>query len=191
MQMIVHGFPSRLVRNTHSTATLYTFYLRLLSNSNGLGNILTGRVTFATKTVACSETVGRSASKSSSSTYSKWETRESYHKTLLLERIVHTMITRHPFNTWPLHVKLFTEEAVNLWKAASSAKSAPPGFTCSVELEGVDGKSGHSGTGRKGPIAVDDGRSSRFIHASLQNLPTTFVHKLNLQMPISPNILHS
>ncbi len=81
------------------------------------------------------------------------------------------MITRHPFNTWPLHVKLFTEEAVNLWKAASSAKGAPPmppGFTCSIELEGVDGKSGHPGSGRKGLIAVDDGRSSSFIHTSLQ-----------------------
>lgn len=33
----------------------------------------------------------------------------------------------------------------------------PPGFTCSVELEGVDGKSGHHGSGRRGPIAVDDG----------------------------------
>ncbi len=90
MQMIVHGFPSRLVRNTHSSATpclsiLTLLERRLLSNSNGLGNILTGRDTFATRMVACSETVGRSVSKSSSSEYFKWETMESYHKRFCLK----------------------------------------------------------------------------------------------------------
>ena len=34
----------------------------------------------------------------------------------------------------------------------------PPGFTCTLELEGVDGKSGHVGSGRQGPISVDDGK---------------------------------
>jgi len=70
------------------------------------------------------------------------------------------MITRHPYNTWPLHIKLFTEQAVHLWEKASAANGAPdmpPGFTCSIELEGVDGKSGHPGSKRKGPIATDDG----------------------------------
>jgi structure-specific endonuclease subunit SLX1 len=69
------------------------------------------------------------------------------------------MIARHPFNTWPLHVKLFTEEAVKSWEAASAAKGAPampPGFTCSIELEGVDGMSGHPGSGRTEPIDVHD-----------------------------------
>jgi len=77
-------------------------------------------------------------------------------------RIAHTMITRHPFNTWPLHVKLFTEEAVKFWEVASIAKDAsamPPGFTCSIELEGVDGKSGHVGSGRNGPIDIEDGHT--------------------------------
>jgi len=72
--------------------------------------------------------------------------------------IVRTMISKHPFNTWPLHVKLFTEEAVQCWKAfANVDPPLPPGFTCSVELEGVDGKSGHPGSGRQGPIDIDDG----------------------------------
>lgn len=78
-------------------------------------------------------------------------------------RIVRTMITRNPFNAWPLHVKLFTTEAVKLWEAASAAKNAPvmpPGFTCSIELEGVDGMSGHPGSGRKGPIDVYDSENS-------------------------------
>lgn len=62
----------------------------------------------------------------------------------------------HPFNTWPLHVKLFTKEAAQHWKTAEDVLPLPPGFTCSVELEGVDGKSGHPGSGRQGPISVDD-----------------------------------
>lgn len=74
--------------------------------------------------------------------------------------IVRSMIARHPFNRWPLHVKLFTEEAVAHWAASARAPHVPPlppGFTCAVELEGVDGKSGHPGSGRTGPIAADDG----------------------------------
>ncbi len=71
--------------------------------------------------------------------------------------IVRSMISRHPFNRWPLHVKLFTEEAVNHWAASARMPNVaplPPGFTCAVELEGVDGKSGYPGSGRTGPIEV-------------------------------------
>lgn len=69
------------------------------------------------------------------------------------------MILRYPFTSWPLHVKLFTEEAVNYWDAAArkSKTPMPPGFICSVELEGVDGKSGIVGSGRIGPMRADDG----------------------------------
>ncbi|KAH9485240.1 Structure-specific endonuclease subunit SLX1 [Psilocybe cubensis] len=72
--------------------------------------------------------------------------------------IVRTMISLHPFNTWPLHVKIFTKEVADQWAAAdaSGILPLPPGFTCSVELEGVDGRSGLRGSGRKGPISVDD-----------------------------------
>ncbi|PPQ93680.1 hypothetical protein CVT25_012739 [Psilocybe cyanescens] len=72
--------------------------------------------------------------------------------------IVRTMISTHPFNTWPLHVKIFTEEVANQWRAADAdgRLPLPLGFTYTVELEGVDGQSGHPGSGRKGPISVDD-----------------------------------
>lgn len=74
------------------------------------------------------------------------------------------MISICPYNTWPLHVKLFTDEAVKWWQAAAEDVGAlplPSGFTCSVELEGVDGKSGIAGSGRQGPISVKDGNVIR------------------------------
>lgn len=71
------------------------------------------------------------------------------------------MISFHPYNTWPLHVKLFTEEAAKGWKDANKCieeiAPLPMGFTCITELEGVDGKSGKTGSGRIGPIDVTDG----------------------------------
>lgn len=70
------------------------------------------------------------------------------------------MIATHPYNTWPLHVKLFTAKAVELWNVATKDVETAPlplGFTCQVELEGVDGKSGLKGSGRQGPIQVGDG----------------------------------
>ncbi|KAF6760081.1 hypothetical protein DFP72DRAFT_883120, partial [Ephemerocybe angulata] len=93
--------------------------------------------------------------------------------------VVQAMIRSHPFNLWPLHVKLFTEEARDTWHTlldrncnpARSTKGKskdppppasrdayfPPGFTWTVELEGVDGKSGHlHGSGRTGPLEVKD-----------------------------------
>ena len=88
-------------------------------------------------------------------------------------RIVRTMITMSPFNTWPLHVKLFTHEAELYWKDSNDvAPPLPPGFTCTTELEGVDGKSGQVGSGRQGPITIDDGKlllsfSSRLTYFSL------------------------
>lgn len=70
------------------------------------------------------------------------------------------MISIHPYSTWPLHVKLFTNEAVKWWQDAAKdvgVPPLPPGFVCSIELEGVDGKSGNVGSGRQGPISVKDG----------------------------------
>ena len=67
------------------------------------------------------------------------------------------MINTAPYNSWPLHVKLFHPEAVKAWNTAETlVPNMPEGFTCSVELEGVDGKSGVEGSGRKGPIDVKD-----------------------------------
>ncbi|KAG5646817.1 hypothetical protein DXG03_002194 [Asterophora parasitica] len=68
------------------------------------------------------------------------------------------MLSTHPYRNWPLHVKLFTEEAVIAWKEACQDAQAhlPLGFTYTIELEGVDGKSGKVGSGRSGPISVKD-----------------------------------
>ncbi len=79
---------------------------------------------------------------------------------------VRTMICLHPYNTWPLHVKLFTKDAVKHWEDAANrppSLSLPPGFTCRVELEGVNGKSGLVGSGRKGPIDVTDGANQYIV----------------------------
>jgi structure-specific endonuclease subunit SLX1 len=74
-------------------------------------------------------------------------------------RIFRTMISMSPFNTWPLHVKLFTHEAEQYWKDCNDVASPlPPGFTCTLELEGVDGKSGYVGSGRQGPMITNDGK---------------------------------
>ncbi|KAJ7668441.1 hypothetical protein DFH06DRAFT_198905 [Mycena polygramma] len=73
-------------------------------------------------------------------------------------RNVRLMLSTHPWSTWPLHVKLFTPAAVAGWKSANdhTVTPLPPAFTCVTELEGVDGKSGQVGSGRLGPIKVDD-----------------------------------
>ncbi|KAJ6558516.1 hypothetical protein DFH09DRAFT_532818 [Mycena vulgaris] len=73
-------------------------------------------------------------------------------------RTVRLMLSVHPWRTWPLHVKLFTDAAVKGWKNANdkTALPLPQGLTCAIELEGVDGKSGQVGSGRQGPISVDD-----------------------------------
>ncbi|KAG6857790.1 hypothetical protein H0H87_004206 [Tephrocybe sp. NHM501043] len=71
--------------------------------------------------------------------------------------LVCQMISKHPYDTWPLHVKLFSKQAVVAWtEALRDAPPMPPGFTCSIELEGVDGKSGEAGTGRQESIDVKD-----------------------------------
>lgn len=75
--------------------------------------------------------------------------------------VARTMLSYHPYNTWPLHVKIFTEEAKKTWEDVSKAADAkfplPRGFTYCIEYEGVDGKSGKSGSGRTGPVDVSDG----------------------------------
>jgi hypothetical protein len=85
------------------------------------------------------------------------------------------MISTHPYNSWPLHVKLFTDDAVNAWKDATKdirSFPLPLAFTCSTELEGVDGKSGKLGSGRQGPISVNDGDT---IYAASLGLVTQFI----------------
>ena len=68
------------------------------------------------------------------------------------------MVSFHPYRTWPLHVKLFTEDAVKKWdNAVNKTGVLPTGLTIIIELEGVDGKSGITGSGRQAPIDVSDG----------------------------------
>ncbi|KAK1225259.1 Slx4p interacting protein [Marasmius sp. AFHP31] len=78
-------------------------------------------------------------------------------------RILRHMISNHPYNTWPLQLKIFTPEARKCWEDLSKGKTAantppplPRGFSVDTELEGVDGKSGMVGSGRKKPIEVKD-----------------------------------
>ncbi|EJD51950.1 hypothetical protein AURDEDRAFT_181521 [Auricularia subglabra TFB-10046 SS5] len=79
---------------------------------------------------------------------------KSLKKSILVARL---MLSSHPYNLCPLHVKIFTAEAMRHWgDAARSTPPLPDGLTVQVELEGVDGKSGKPGTGRTGPIDVMD-----------------------------------
>ncbi|KAG7090907.1 hypothetical protein E1B28_009984 [Marasmius oreades] len=95
--------------------------------------------------------------------------------------ILRHMISIHPYNTWPLQLKIFTREAQKCWENASKAKDGNPassplprGFTISVELEGVDGKTGFVGTGRTRPIEVkDEGFSSNHVKKNLDLLASS------------------
>jgi hypothetical protein len=71
------------------------------------------------------------------------------------------MLASVPYTTWPLHVTFFTEEAERTWRVVNTELendyTLPAGFTTCTQLEGVDGKTGASGSGRTGPIDVTDG----------------------------------
>lgn len=76
------------------------------------------------------------------------------------------MVSSHPYNTWPLSVTIFTEEAEKAWNNATKAAGMPPlpsGLKVATELEGVDGKSGKTGSGRTDPIDVTDGEFRRCL----------------------------
>lgn len=81
------------------------------------------------------------------------------------------MVATHPYNTWPLHAILFTAEAVKHWeqtpKFAISFPPLPTNFRTSVQLEGVDGKSGYPGSGRLGALCVDDGGGFTSSHITV------------------------
>ncbi|KAF7298152.1 Structure-specific endonuclease subunit SLX1 [Mycena chlorophos] len=121
MQMIVHGFPSKLTALQFEWAWQHVHRTRHLRDESG--KALLSRATGLNNNI----------------------------------RAVRLMIGTHPYKTWPLHIKLFTEQAVKGWNTAQkTTPPLPPGFTSTIELEGVDGRSGIAGTGRKVPICVDD-----------------------------------
>jgi structure-specific endonuclease subunit SLX1 len=68
------------------------------------------------------------------------------------------MVTAHPYNMWPLHIKFFTSASKKAWDEATVSQPLPSGMTLTEEYEGVDGKSGLPGSGRVGPIDVTDGK---------------------------------
>ncbi|KAF7375948.1 Structure-specific endonuclease subunit SLX1 [Mycena sanguinolenta] len=122
MQMIVHGFPSKLAALQFEWAWQHAHISRHLRDADG--KALLRRANTVNSNI----------------------------------RTVRLMLSTHPWSTWPLHVKLFTDVAVKGWNAANDkcAVPLPLGFTCAVELEGVDGKSGQTGSGRHGPLKIDD-----------------------------------
>lgn len=68
------------------------------------------------------------------------------------------MVTAHPYNMWPLHIKFFTSTSKKAWDGVTVSQPLPAGMTLTEEYEGVDGKSGLPGSGRAGPIDVTDGK---------------------------------
>ncbi|KAJ6602178.1 hypothetical protein B0H10DRAFT_2230287 [Mycena sp. CBHHK59/15] len=123
MQMIVHGFPSRLAALQFEWAWQHPYSSRHLRDGDGKAMLR----------------------------------RSSTIKTNV--QTVRLMISTHPYSSWPLHVKLFTDAAVKGWANANkdaSVPALPQGFTYVIELEGVDGKSGQVGSGRDGPLSAND-----------------------------------
>ncbi|KLO07825.1 hypothetical protein SCHPADRAFT_631328 [Schizopora paradoxa] len=153
MQMVVHGFASKLAALQFEWAWQHPHLSRFLRGVEGVGS-------------------GRSRSVRLGANVS----------------VVQAMLRTHPYTTWPLHVKLFTREAVNCWVSALAAQGSdpavpkkrgtkskklteipntaeltgglPPGMAVSVELEGVDGSGKDDAlnerTKRNGPIEVTD-----------------------------------
>lgn len=150
MQMIVYGFPSKLCALQFEWAWQHPHISRHLRGEDGKAVFqMNGKSRYLRTNVSfvCMLSVGSQRQQLSGS----WCT-----------RIARSMICSHPYNTWPLHVKLFTTEAEKAWNdSARDPGNAilPWGFTYTLELEGVDGKSGVAGTGRKGPIDVNDSES--------------------------------
>ncbi|KIK68866.1 hypothetical protein GYMLUDRAFT_67571 [Collybiopsis luxurians FD-317 M1] len=163
MQMIVHGFPSKLAALQFEWAWQHPNVARHIRDTNG--RVFSGK--------------GRSLKQNI--------------------QILRFMISIHPYNLWPLHVKIFTSQALKVWEEllnvekapkgkgkekASSVRTTtlPPGFTYTVELEGVDGKSIAAGRSRRTePIEVQD---EEFVMAHLNKNIDLLASKSNLNCSV-------
>ncbi|KAG9081748.1 Slx4p interacting protein, partial [Ceratobasidium sp. 370] len=138
MTMIVYGFPSKLAALQFEWAWQHPHLSRHLR-----------------------EPQSTQTGKRAISQLFKRDARANLLKTKIL--VARTMLPIAPYNTWPLHVKIFTQEAKLLWDEAQQPgldTPLPRGFTYSVEYEGVDGKSpiptDQQLAARTGPIDVKD-----------------------------------
>ncbi|EUC61342.1 GIY-YIG-SLX1 domain protein [Rhizoctonia solani AG-3 Rhs1AP] len=137
MTMIVHGFPSKLAALQFEWAWQHPYKSRHLRVSQ---------------------------TKQGKEIYSQMFKRDSTANLLRTKILVaRSMLSIPPYNTWPLHVKIFSEEAKRLWdevQKIETNEALPDGFTLSVEFEGVDGKAAvpvsRRSNARSGPIDVND-----------------------------------
>jgi predicted GIY-YIG superfamily endonuclease len=152
MVMIVYGFPSKVSALQFEWAWQHPWRTRHLKTSPGGDGSGRGRAIFPD---------GRGL----------WSLNARVN-------VVRTMITSYPYSNWPLHVKLFSTEAVKAWEESYRTNPyLPMGFTSAIELEGVDGKKAdvNVGSGRRGPIDVSDGKLEPVIWSTLSMfLPGSF-----------------
>ena len=144
MVMIVYGFPSKVAALQFEWAWQHPWKARHLKTPSMGGGSGRGRAIFSN---------GRGLS--------------TLNARVNVARI---MIATYPYSNWPLHVKLFSTEAVKAWEESGRVyPHLPMGFTSAIELEGVDGKKAdvNVGSGRRGPIDVSDGKLEPVIWSTL------------------------